>query len=159
MTCQWLIHASDRGVTAIRLKRDGAGRKKNGGARCQRLCAGAAWELSAYFAGRLTAFSSPYDIHALPPFARAVLKMTAKIPYGEVRSYEWIARKLGNAKAARAVGNALARNPIPIIVPCHRVVRTDGAIGGFALGAGWKKRLLNLEKTFVKTKTSPMKRA
>ena len=63
-----------------------------------------------------------------------------------MKSYRWIAQKLGKPDASRAVGNALARNPIPVIIPCHRVVRSDGAIGGFALGPGWKKRLLALEK-------------
>jgi len=112
-------------------------------------------ELSAYFAGRLTRFSVRCDIDDLPRFTRAVLQLTAKIPYGQVRSYQWLAHRLGKPKAARAVGNALGRNPVPIIIPCHRVVRNDGSIGGFALGPGWKKRLLDLEKIFVKSKASP----
>ena len=125
----------------------------------ERWCRLAQRELDAYFVKRLTAFSTPYDIRHLPGFTRSVLELTAKIPYGEVRSYEWVARKLGKPKAARAVGNALARNPVPIMIPCHRVVRSDGTIGGFALGSGWKKRLLALEKNFVKTKASVQKSA
>lgn len=104
-------------------------------------------ELSAYFSGQLRSFSTPCDLAPLPPFTRAVLRMTARIPYGEVRSYRWVAERLGKPKATRAVGNALARNPIPIIIPCHRVVRSDGTLGGYALGLGWKKKLLELEKT------------
>jgi methylated-DNA-[protein]-cysteine S-methyltransferase len=108
-------------------------------------------ELREYFAGRRKSFVSRCDIDRLPPFTQAVLRLTAKIPYGRVRSYQWLARRLGKPKAARAVGNALARNPIPIFIPCHRIVRRDGAIGNFLLGSGWKKRLLDLEKSFVKT--------
>jgi methylated-DNA-[protein]-cysteine S-methyltransferase len=78
---------------------------------------------------------------------RAVLELTTTIPYGEVRSYTGTARRLGKPKAARVVGNALARNPLPIIIPCHRGVRADGSFGPFVLGPAWKKRLLRLEKS------------
>ena len=103
-------------------------------------------ELRAYLDGKLRIFTTPYDLRGLSPFTRAVLRAAAKIPYGEVRSYRWIAERLGMPEAARAVGNALGRNPIPIIIPCHRVVRADGSVGGYALGPAWKKRLLKLEK-------------
>jgi methylated-DNA-[protein]-cysteine S-methyltransferase len=76
---------------------------------------------------------------------KAVLRVTSRTPHGEVRSYRWVAQCLKKPKGTRAVGNALARNPIPIIIPCHRVVRNDGTLGGFALGVKWKKRLLELE--------------
>lgn len=102
-------------------------------------------ELKAYLAGRLRSFRVPCDLSGLPAFTRAVLRLTARIPYGRVRSYRWIAERLGRSGASRAVGNALARNPIPIIIPCHRVVRSDGQLGGFALGLSWKRRLLELE--------------
>ncbi|MGH7817699.1 MAG: methylated-DNA--[protein]-cysteine S-methyltransferase, partial [Candidatus Binatia bacterium] len=94
------------------------------------------------------------DITRLSSFTQAVLKQTLRIPYGQVRTYKWLAARLGKPKAARAVGNALARNPLPIIIPCHRVVRGDGSIGRFALGSEWKKRLSELEKKFVKTEAS-----
>lgn len=159
MTSLWVIAASERGVTELRLRKRSSARTENNSARAEKRRAAAARELSAYFAGRAKSFAARYDIGALRPFTQAVLKLTAKIPYGEVRSYEWVARKLGKPKAARAVGNALARNPVPIIIPCHRVVRTDGNIGGFALGSAWKKRLLNMEKRFVKSEASSKKRA
>lgn len=108
--------------------------------------AAAGKELSAYFAGRLRFFSTPCDLSGLPPFTRSVLRITAKIPYGEVRSYRWVAERLGKPRATRAVGNALGRNPIPIIIPCHRVVRSDGTLGGYTLGLSMKRRLLELEK-------------
>jgi len=105
-------------------------------------------ELRAYFSGRLRSFSVPCDLGTLPFFTRKVLRVTARIPYGEVRSYQWIADRLGKPKATRAVGNALARNPIPFVIPCHRVIRSDGSLGGFALGLDWKKKLLALEKSY-----------
>ncbi|MFQ5916491.1 MAG: methylated-DNA--[protein]-cysteine S-methyltransferase [Candidatus Binatia bacterium] len=105
-------------------------------------------ELSAYFTGQLRSFSTPSDLSGLPLFTQAVLRITAKIPYGEVRSYRWVAERLGKPKATRAVGNALARNPIPIIIPCHRVVRADGSLGGYALGLDWKRKLLELEQSY-----------
>ncbi|MDP8235924.1 MAG: MGMT family protein [Candidatus Erginobacter occultus] len=80
-----------------------------------------------------------------PPFRQAVLRSAYRIPRGTVTSYGGLARSLGRAGAARAVGNALAANPFPLIVPCHRVVRSDGTIGGFTGGEGIKRRLLELE--------------
>ncbi|MCH7568969.1 MAG: methylated-DNA--[protein]-cysteine S-methyltransferase [Deltaproteobacteria bacterium] len=109
-------------------------------------------ELDAYFTGQLCRFSTPCDLRGLPPFTQAVLNIASKIPYGEVRSYRWVAEQLGSPKAARAVGNALARNPIPIIIPCHRVVRTDGSLGGYALGLDWKRRLLELERSHCRVR-------
>ncbi|MFQ5848970.1 MAG: methylated-DNA--[protein]-cysteine S-methyltransferase [Candidatus Binatia bacterium] len=103
-------------------------------------------ELYAYFAGQLRSFSTPCDLCRLSAFSQAVLRIATKIPYGEVRSYRWVAERLGKPKASRAVGNALARNPIPIIIPCHRVVRSDGSLGGYTLGLDWKARLLELER-------------
>ena len=155
MSRQWTITASSQGVETVGLRRRAAPKRdKKQPGNGNKWRSRAERELSAYFAGRLTRFTVRCDIDDLPPFTRAVLELTAKIPYGQVRSYQWLARRLGKPKAARAVGNALARNPIPIIIPCHRVVRHDGVIGGFALGAGWKKRLLHLEKKFVKSKAS-----
>jgi O-6-methylguanine DNA methyltransferase len=76
----------------------------------------------------------PVDLRAVSPFERDVLLKTAQIPYGEVRPYGWVASEIGRPKAVRAVGTALAHNPVPLIVPCHRVVRTDGTIGQYSLG-------------------------
>lgn len=103
-------------------------------------------ELKNYLSGEFCSFSIPVDLRNLSPFAQAVLKITSRIPYGQVRSYRWIAERLSKPKAGRAVGNALANNPIPILIPCHRVVRGDGSLGGYILGLRWKKMLLALEK-------------
>jgi O-6-methylguanine DNA methyltransferase len=89
--------------------------------------------------------SLKYDLRGLTDFERTVLKKALEIPKGEVRTYSWIAREIGRPKAVRAVGNALGNNPIPILIPCHRVVRSDGAIGNYALGSPMKVELLSTE--------------
>ena len=79
------------------------------------------------------------------PFKLRVYAAAKKIPRGEVRSYKWVAEMAGNRRAYRAVGNALNKNPFPVIIPCHRVVKSDGSLGGFAKGAAAKLRLLKKE--------------
>ncbi|MEW6009279.1 MAG: MGMT family protein [Candidatus Omnitrophota bacterium] len=88
----------------------------------------------------------------LSSFAKSVLKATCLIPMGQTRSYKWIAKRIGKPNAARAVGNALNKNPFPLIVPCHRVIKDDGSIGGFSKGVKYKRFLLNIEKDILKTK-------
>ena len=90
----------------------------------------------------LSAISKNND---LSDFERAVYKAILKIPAGEVRTYKWVAEFLGKPRAYRAVGNALNKNPYAPVVPCHRIIRSDGSIGGFALGLSRKKRLLAKE--------------
>ncbi len=87
----------------------------------------------------------PVDLRPLTPFQQEVLEITSTIPPGEVRPYGWVAREMGNDGAVRAVGTALGRNPVPIAIPCHRVVRADGSIGNYAFGADMKHRLLEHE--------------
>ena len=81
----------------------------------------------------------------LTEFQQHVLAVTASIPPGEVRPYGWVAREMGNDGAVRAVGTALAKNPVPIAIPCHRVVKSDGSIGNYAFGAPMKHSLLEHE--------------
>ena len=81
----------------------------------------------------------PVDLRAVTEFQRQVLRMTATIPKGEVRPYGWVAREVDRPRAVRAVGSAVARNPIPLIIPCHRVVRSDGHIGNYSLGGPHNK--------------------
>ncbi len=102
-------------------------------------------ELTEYAAGRRRAFELPLDWLSIKPFQRAVLKAASHIPFGETRSYGWIAQKIGKPRAARAVGQALGANPIPIILPCHRVITSDGKLGGYGGGLPMKVRLLKLE--------------
>jgi methylated-DNA-[protein]-cysteine S-methyltransferase len=85
------------------------------------------------------------DLTVQPSFLRRALTAARGIPRGQVRSYAWLAAAAGNPRAARAAGQAMARNPVPIIIPCHRVVASDGSLGGFGGGLGMKRRLLALE--------------
>jgi methylated-DNA-[protein]-cysteine S-methyltransferase len=101
--------------------------------------------LKLYFSGRKVEFNDKLDLSGATPFRQAVWEKTRLIPYGETRSYLWIAEQLGKPEAARAVGQALGRNPLPVIVPCHRVVASDGSLGGFTGGLDLKRRLLVLE--------------
>ncbi len=87
-----------------------------------------------------------YDLREVAPFQRSVLQSTSQIPRGEVRTYTWVAKEIGHPKAVRAVGTALATNPMPIVIPCHRVVRSDGVIGNYGAGGPVAKRkILNAE--------------
>ena len=102
-------------------------------------------ELDEYFEGRRRSFDVRTDRRLLGPFARRVLGRTARIPYGEVSTYGAVARAAGSPRAARAAGNALASNPIPIVIPCHRVLHGGGGMGGYTGGLDRKARLLALE--------------
>lgn len=102
-------------------------------------------QLEEYFAGRRTAFDLDVDLSVLSDFERSVLESARKIPYGEVVPYAELARRIRKPKASRAVGNALGHNPVAIVVPCHRVVRSDGSLGGYTGGVEYKRRLLALE--------------
>ena len=101
--------------------------------------------LQLYFIGEKVTFPDRLDLGDATDFDRAVWKATRSIPYGETRSYAWVARQCGSPWAYRAVGGALARNPLPIIIPCHRVVASNGSLGGFGGGLELKRRLLELE--------------
>ena len=103
-------------------------------------------ELSNYFNGHRVNFKSILDLSIGTEFQRKVWKKVSEIPYGELRSYKWIANEIGNLHAVRAVGNAVGKNPAPPIIPCHRVIRSDGKLGGFSSGIALKKCLLKLEK-------------
>ncbi|GAB2580420.1 methylated-DNA--protein-cysteine methyltransferase [Paractinoplanes abujensis] len=105
----------------------------------------AAQQLRAYFAGELTDFSVPFEMRGGSDFERAVWGEIAKIPYGEMITYGAIATALGDPGAARAVGTACNHNPIPVIVPCHRVVGAGGKMVGFGGGLDRKRQLLELE--------------
>lgn len=102
-------------------------------------------QLNEYFAGKRKIFDLPVDGKGTA-FQKAVWRELQKIPYGETRSYEDIAVAIGNKKAVRAIGQANGRNPIMIVVPCHRVIRKNGDISGFACGVEAKRYLLNLER-------------
>jgi len=102
-------------------------------------------ELDQYFAGKRKSFDVAVDLSTLTDFQRRILGATARVAYGDVATYARVAAKAGNEKASRAAGQALTANPIPIVVPCHRIVATDGTLGGYAGGLEAKRRLLALE--------------
>ena len=87
----------------------------------------------------------PVDLFSLTPFQQRILQETCRIPWGQYRSYAWVARKAGSPKGFRATGQALNRNPVPIFIPCHRVVASGGKLGGYGGGLEWKVKLLELE--------------
>ncbi len=101
--------------------------------------------LRRYLGGERVEFDIPVDLHGLRPFTSLVLTEIRHIPYGGLASYGTVARRVGYPKAARAVGRALATNPIPIVIPCHRIIRGDGSLGGFGMGLDMKVRLLSIE--------------
>jgi methylated-DNA-[protein]-cysteine S-methyltransferase len=104
-------------------------------------------QLQAYFAGERTGFDVELDLSQLTPFQLSVLQAARRIPAGSVWTYGQVARSIGKPKASRAVGQALGRNPVPIVIPCHRVVASDGSLGGYSGGGGLdsKRWLLHLE--------------
>lgn len=102
--------------------------------------------LEAYFERREVAFDDKLDLAGASPFQLRVWELARSIPRGQSRSYSWVAERAGCPHAARAVGQALGANPVPIIIPCHRVVRRDGTEGGFSGGPAMKRYLLDLEQ-------------
>jgi methylated-DNA-[protein]-cysteine S-methyltransferase len=102
-------------------------------------------ELEEYFHGQRTRFDLPLDWRLTEGFGRRVLKHTARIPYGDVSTYKEMAAAAGSPRGARAAGNALGSNPIPIVVPCHRVLHSGGGLGGYGGGLDRKEFLLKLE--------------
>jgi methylated-DNA-[protein]-cysteine S-methyltransferase len=135
------IEATARGVSRLAL-RSGGDRAASGEWKHVRR---ARRELSEYLDGRRTAFTVPLDLRGLGPFQARVLRAARVLAFGRTTSYAALARRIGRPGAARAVSNALAANPMPVLVPCHRVVRGDGTWGPYALGPRIKTRLLALE--------------
>jgi methylated-DNA-[protein]-cysteine S-methyltransferase len=108
-------------------------------------------ELDLYFAGKLGRFDLPLDWRLSGGFRQRVLRAINRIPYGQTRSYTEMARRAGNERAIRAAGSACGSNPIPLVVPCHRVLRTGGALGGYGGGLPMKQALLELEGVLDET--------
>jgi methylated-DNA-[protein]-cysteine S-methyltransferase len=108
-------------------------------------------QLDEYFAGDRTRFELKLDRRLMRGIARDVLAATAKVPFGRTTTYGTLAERIGRPRASRAVGNALGSNPIPIVVPCHRVLRAGGDVGGYAGGPSRKRRLLTLEGSLPPT--------
>ena len=103
-------------------------------------------EFHLYFSGKLKKFTLKVDMGQGTSFQQRVWEKLKAIPFGETRSYQWLATEISQSKACRAVGNANGKNPTPIIIPCHRVIQKNGSLGGFTGGTHLKKYLLELEK-------------
>ncbi len=136
------IEATDRGLRRVAYGPGGELATRGG----RRHVARARAELAEYLAGRRTFFSVPVDLAEVGEFQARVLAEAARIPYGGTLSYADIARRIGHPRASRAVGNALGANPVPVVVPCHRVIRGDGTWGHYAFGPRMKTALLRLER-------------
>ncbi len=104
-------------------------------------------QLLDYLAGKRNTFDVPVDLSQGTSFQRQVWRTLQRVPYGKLRSYQWIALRVGGPHYARAVGNAVGANPLPIVIPCHRIVAHDASLGGFSGGLAMKRKLLSLEGT------------
>lgn len=154
-----LIAATDRGVVRVAFASEGHDAVLDAlatrlGSRILRMTStggvggeldAAARELDEYFAGHRTAFDLPLDLSLSTGFRRTVLGHLREIAYGSTESYAQVAEAAGSPRAVRAVGSACATNPLPVIVPCHRVLRSDGSLGGYLGGLEAKRALLALE--------------
>lgn len=100
-----------------------------------------------YFAGQRQSFEIQMDLDGMSEFQKKVYEQTVRIPYGETRSYQSLAQSVGTKQEARAVARALSQNPIPIVIPCHRVIQKNGKLGGFSGGVTWKSVLLDIERS------------
>ena len=138
------VECADTGVTRVRLGARGRPREVGDGAAME-FARKARGEILAYLGGALKQFTVPVVLEGTP-FQRAVWAKLRAIPYGETRTYGEIAADLGKARAARAVGTACGSNPVPILVPCHRIVAGNGTLGGFGGGLRMKHDLLELER-------------
>ena len=137
------IEADDHGVRRLTYGLGGDETTRAGA----RYAAQAREELAEYLAGRRTFFAVPVDLSGIGQFQAKVLGEAARIPYGGTTSYAELAKRIGHPKASRAVGNALGANPVPVLVPCHRIIRGDGSWGHYAFGAPMKTALLMLERS------------
>ena len=137
-----LAAASSRGLMMLAYRDDDEGAPEEGDPAC---LDPVRRQLEEYFAGTRREFDLPLDWTLVRGFARSVLAATARIPYGETRTYAEIATQAGSPRAFRAAGNALGSNPIAIVIPCHRVVASGGRIGGYGGGLDRKRLLLDLE--------------
>ena len=161
----WIL-ATENGVREIRLSDREAPTHAELSARGWKIVRRSRWtdsaraKLERYLAGRASGsvLDFPLDLAGGTPFQRRVWDAARRIPYGTVVSYADLARMAGSEGASRAVGNAMGANPVPIVVPCHRVVHSDRSIGGFSSGLHWKRFLLELERGQIGIQWKPRRR-
>ena len=136
--------ASNKGLTAIDVKATYSKLETKLDGRAQEILAETRKQLTQYFAGDRKKFDLPFDLTGTP-FQVKAWKTLTRIPYGKTISYSEQAKAMRKAKAFRAVGSANGKNPIPIIIPCHRVIASNGGLGGYSLGLKMKRQLMKLE--------------
>jgi methylated-DNA-[protein]-cysteine S-methyltransferase len=153
-----LVAATDTGLVRVSFRRSEASfrselQRRLGGevVRSPGRTAAIVHQLRAYFRGERRSFDVSVDLRGLTPFQRRVLGAAADVPAGRVVSYGEIARRIGAPGASRAVGQALGRNPVPIVIPCHRVVASGGRLGGYTGGLDVKRKLLRIEGALAAT--------
>lgn len=153
-----VVACTDRGLAGLAFGREAAEhrarghrRRPAGAIRDPAPLRAACRELEEYFAGRRQTFEAPVDWRLCHGFTRRVLQAATTVRYGTVTTYADLAAEAGSPRAARAVGNALGANPLPIVVPCHRVIRGDGSLGGYTSGVPTKAFLLELEGAYSTT--------
>ncbi|MGE4159679.1 MAG: methylated-DNA--[protein]-cysteine S-methyltransferase [Planctomycetota bacterium] len=138
------VTATDKGIARIDFRKHRGWKSQSGSPRAHRVLAQFKRELMLWSQGRLKRFHTPCDLTGLTPFTRRVLMALARAQR-KTLSYKDLARLAGSPKAARAVGGAMARNPVPILIPCHLVLASGGGLGGFSGGLAMKKRLLSMD--------------
>jgi len=136
----WIVYSA-AGLVAVRLPKKGS--KQPRSTRLKKT--GLSRQLKAYFEGKKIVFDAKIDWSPYSEFEKKALKRCQRVKYGKTVSYKDLALKINNKNAFRAVGNTLNKNRTPVVIPCHRVLRSDGSLGGFASGTDVKKRLLGLE--------------
>lgn len=148
------VMASERGLTDVEFpcpSERGAiwllGKRSRQAERSDDLLPDLVERLQRFFKGEKVDFPDEPDLSGATPFQKRIWQATRLIPYGETRNYGWVAAQAGSPQASRAAGQALGRNPVPIVIPCHRVVAAGGGLGGFTGGLNMKKRLLALESS------------
>jgi methylated-DNA-[protein]-cysteine S-methyltransferase len=142
---QFRVQYSSNSITSIEFPGSGKLRSTAGVTKRPSFVRRFTRQLQHYAAGKSVRWHVPLDLSAGTNFQQKVWRAMTKIPRGETRSYGWVARQVGRPGASRAVGAACGANPIPVIIPCHRVIAGDGSLGGFGGGLAMKRRLLQLE--------------
>jgi methylated-DNA-[protein]-cysteine S-methyltransferase len=147
-----LLTPTDRFVAGLerRLRTEVVPRRRAPNSRARELLDSAVNEVEAYFAGSGQAFDLPVDLAGSPDWDRLVLSGVRAVPFGQVTSYGRVARRIGRAGAARAVGGSVGRNPVGLLIPCHRVIAGDGTLGGY--GGAWfgtREALLEVKRTLL----------
>ncbi|MGC9360033.1 MAG: methylated-DNA--[protein]-cysteine S-methyltransferase [Anaerolineae bacterium] len=145
----WSLIASPRGIVRVAFATEPANAAETGEDEAWRILTGTREQILAYLRGERRQFDVPLDLGDATEFQRRVWEACEAIPYGATTTYGKLADSIGAPKGARAVGQALGSNPVPILIPCHRIIASDGSLGGYGGGLALKRALLALERTWA----------